>query len=489
MDSHAPFSSAGGGPVSGSETPGAPTPLESHHKRGKRALVIGAGVSGLSTALHLQDSGWSVQVLERAPDIGGVIRSERLPEGFLSEAGPSEMLLRSEAVLSILRRIGLDASLQEANAHARKRFITRNGQLHPVPLGPFSLMTTGLWSLRGRLRVLREPWIPPAPDAGEESVATFVRRRLGDELFDYAIDPLVSGIFAGDPQRLAIRHAFPRLHRLEQEHGSLVRGAIAQARARRRSGEPRFRSRLISFKEGMQELPRAFARALDEPPATSAELRALEPIPHGWSARWEEGEAVHHGRFDAVVCAVPAHRIFDLPIPEPLKHEARTLREIPYAPVATVLTGHPRSGVAHPLDGFGVLHPARENRATLGTLFISTLFPGRAPAGKVSLLTFVGGRRAPDRIECPDAALLEAVARDHRALLGASASPEFHRIVRWPQAIPQYECGYQRFHGCMEQIERDFPGFFFAGSYRQGPGIGDCLLAGRDRAARIAGRA
>lgn len=450
---------------------------------GRRAIVLGAGVSGLGTAVALEEAGWSCTVLEPSERCGGVIQSTS-EGGFLCESGPSEMLVKSAEVLAFLERLGLQGKLQEANSEARKRFLIRRGRLLEVPMGPWGLLRTRLWSWGGRLRVAAEPFVGRMrPADGEESLASFVRRRLGPELLDYGIGPLASGIYAGDPERLAIRHAFPKVWNLEHRFGSLILGAVRLMLERRRQGHRRFPSRLVSFAGGMETLPKALAGRLPGAVLTGAEVSAIRPQEAGWQITWRSrGGPEVQAACGLLVVAVPAWRLGALPFPEGLRARLERLEEIPYAPVTAVVQGFRRDAVAHPLDGFGVLAPAPEARFALGTLFLSTLFPGRAPEGQVCLHSFVGGMRHPERVLLPDEALARHLRQDLDPLLGLTGEPVFWKRITWERAIPQYHGGHQRFLDTMAEVENEFPNLCITGNFRRGVGVGDCLQAALDLA-------
>jgi oxygen-dependent protoporphyrinogen oxidase len=388
----------------------------------------------------------------------------------------------------ILRALDWEEEMIEPAPDARQRFIVRHGRPVAVPLHPAAFLTSPLFSLPAKLRLLREPFIAPRPaDApGEESLADFVRRRLGSEMFAYAAEPFVAGIYAGDPEKLALRYAFPGLHGLEARHGSLTRGALAMA-WRRTMGE---RRQMYSFRAGMTALPRAFAAQLADAITFRTRVTTLQRRDDGlWQAVWETPSDSTQELFDAVIVAVPAYALAGLPLPPALTASLAPLAQIPHPPVAVVALGYPRAAVRHSLDGFGMLTPACEKLAVLGVLFPSSIFPGRAPAGQVLLTAFVGGARQPEMAGLPDDELVEAVARDVRQLLGAEGPPVYRRIIRWPHAIPQYGHGHGTVLDALTAAERDWPGLALTGSYRAGVSVAQCLEQGRAAAGTALGLA
>jgi len=450
----------------------------------KTVVVIGAGLTGLTAGHCLNRLGYRVRVLERSERPGGVIRSIR-EEGFLVEGGPNMLSVDEPALLDFLDEIGLGSEVVVASPQAQRRFIVRRGRLVPVPTSVSSFLRTPLLSAVGKLRLLAEPFAPRAEPGTEDSVAAFTRRRLGVEALDYAVNPLVAGVYAGDPERLSLRHAFPSLHRLELRYGSLTCGGIATA-MRRGPFKKRFKARSISFRSGLQAIVDAISAELGNALSTEVTIDALEPGPP-FRVRFRSASlGAELLTADAIVLAVPGYEAANLPFASTSAELFSALREVEYPAVASVALGFPRVAVRHPLDGYGVLAPAREGLHILGTLFTSSLFAGRAPEGSVLLTTYVGGTRQPKLTALPDHTLCRIVQDDLRQLLGAEGEPTFRRVTRHAHAIAQYNLGYQRFHTAMAEAELKLPGLFMGGSLRNGPSMGACIRAGIGLAARVA---
>jgi oxygen-dependent protoporphyrinogen oxidase len=339
-----------------------------------------------------------------------------------------------------------------------------------LPSGPAGAVATPLFSLRGKMRVLAEPFIARG-NVDDESLADLVRRRLGAEILTYAIEPFVAGIYAGDPEKLSARHAFPKLWSLEREHGSFVRGALRM----RRTGP---RPKMMSFRDGMGALPARLAVMLGEDLRCQARVESIAETAAGWSVAWIENGQSKRGEAATLVCAIPAFAVPQLPWSAEVRGSLGFLDRIEYPPVSIVALGFRRADVGHPLDGFGMLVPAAEKRQILGTIFSSSLFPGRAPEGEVLLTNFVGGARQPGLAALPDDELVRLVCEDLRALLGVKGEPVFRRIIRWPRAIPQYNRGYGEVLSALEKLEAAHPGLHFVGNYRGGIAAGQCIRNG-----------
>lgn len=440
-------------------------------------LIVGGGISGLSTAWFLRELGFSVRVLEAADNPGGCLQS-RHEAGFLLEEGPNSTLENNLALGELIRGLGLDEHLLEANPLAKRRYVQREGVLHPLPGGPGALIKTPLFSARGKLRLLAEPFIGRARK--EESVAEFVRRRLGRDFLDWAIDPFVSGVYAGDPARLSVRAATAKVYALERDYRSLIIGALKKFVFNRHRGGAGPAGRMVSFDEGMQLLPRTLAGQLGEELECGVRVDSLEREHEGWTA--SAGDRFWQGR--QVVLALPAHRAAGLLAPLDADLAAE-LESIVYPPVASVALGFRRDQVAHPLDGFGFLIPRKEGVETLGCLFSSTLFPGRAPEGHVLLTAFIGGRQNPAIAERDQADILAQVRADLAAALGIEGEPVMSRVKLWPRAIPQYELGYpDKLARIDERLSRQ-PGLHVRANWRDGISVADCVKNARDFAERF----
>ena len=443
-------------------------------------IVVGGGISGLASAWRLQQRGAHVVLLEAAPRAGGAIGSSR-EQGCLLESGPNSALETTPLIDPLLNELGIAGERIETNAAARNRYILRHGKLIALPLSPPAFFATRLFSSRAKLRLLCEPFIGRGAQDAEETVADFVRRRLGTELLDYAINPFVGGVYAGNPATLSVSAAFPRLHELEQQHGSLIRGQLAGARERARNPEKSKQSApMFAFREGMQTLTDAIAQRLARV-ELATEAVSVVPRDGSYVVAASNANGTREFRARATLLATPAYAAARLVAPFAAA-AAAALAAVSYPPVAVAFSVYRRSAIAHALDGFGVLIPECERRKILGTIFSSTLFANRAPGGLVLLTSFVGGTRQPELAQRDEAAIADLVQSELAAVLGASADPEFVRVKRWPRAIPQYTLGHA---GRMAQVaaaERNFPGLFFCANYRGGISIGDCIKSA-DRAA------
>jgi protoporphyrinogen/coproporphyrinogen III oxidase len=453
----------------------------------KSVAIIGAGIAGLTAAYRLHERGFRVKVFERSAQTGGAIRTIR-EDGWLAEAGPNSVQFGAPELKKLVADIGLESDLQIANPAAKKRFIVRNGWFMPVPMGPGQFFRTPLFGFRTKLSLFTELFSRPRIRNTDVSLAELVRSHYTQELVDYAVNPLVAGIYAGDPEKLSVKNAFPSLWEAERLKGSLPRGFIAAAKAKRAGGAPKKKgpTPLVSFRLGLQQLTDTLVAEL---PAGSVELNTnVETIIPGRPHRLvcSRGAEKCGGEFDYVVLAVPAPALAHVTFGTLGERPLATLDTITHPPVSSLFLGFKREDVTHPLDGFGGLTPEKERRDVLGILFSSTLFPGRAPEGHVALTVFAGGMRQPEHARLGTEQLLERVDRDLRELVGVKGKPVFVKHSFWPRAIPQYQIGYERHFETMARVEDGAPGLFIGGQCRDGISLPDCCKSGEKLAQRVA---
>ena len=405
-----------------------------------KIAVLGAGITGLATAHHLRDRA-EVTVFESSDRAGGNIWTEDF-EGCRVEWGPNGFLDNEPATLELVEELGLAPRLAPAREEAAVRYIWRAGRLRELPAKPPAFLTSDCLPLGVRLRVLMEPFAAKPP-GDDESVRDFAARKIGRGAADVLVDAMVTGVFAGDPSRLSVRSAFPKLYNLEAEYGSLIRGSKGKGFGPKGT--------LTSFDEGLEVLVRELAQGLDVRYGT-----ALDELP---------------GDFDHVVCTVPAPRAADL-----LGGDlAPLLRRIPGGPVAVVALVYKR-----PVDvpeAFGFLVPRGQGLRVLGTLYDSSIFPHRAPEGWRLFRTLVGGRRDPEALDLSDDELLDVVARDLERAWGSFPAPDATKVVRHPLGISQYEIGHRKL---LEEIEAACPPWLrLAGSSYRGVSLNLCIKDAR----------
>ncbi|MDQ7066118.1 MAG: protoporphyrinogen oxidase [candidate division KSB1 bacterium] len=447
--------------------------------------VIGAGISGLSTAFFLKQAGKRVVIFERQPRVGGVIVTERAND-YLFEHGPNSTLATSEKLSELIRRLDLQDAVCEANSEAANRYILRDNRLRRVPLKPNELLSSDLLSRRARLRVIGELFVPAKKDAAQETVAEFVQRRLGREFLDYVINPFVAGVYAGDPAKLNIKAAFRKVYELERQHGGLIRGAIVKMRQKKRGHTAdKSRAAMFSYKTGMKTLPEHLAEHLQDELFTQVEVLQIRPLDGRFElqCRFEDN---HYFSVQAreVVVASPAYVAASL-VADFAPETSAALEAIPYAPVAVVFSLYNRADVRHPLNGFGFLVPQVERREILGCIWSSSLFPGRAPANTVALTTFIGGMRQPELMKKSDDGLLQLAHREVKDLLNVQGPPILQKVRRWPRAIPQYVQGHLERVRTIRQLEARQPGLYFTGNYLEGISVADCVETGWKTAQRM----
>jgi oxygen-dependent protoporphyrinogen oxidase len=449
----------------------------------KSVAVIGGGITGLTAAFRLQQKNIPVTLYEASDRAGGAIQSIRR-DGYLAEFGPNTILETSPRVAVLVEDLGLAERRLYSNPKAKNRYLVRGKQLIKMPESLMGFIATPLFSPTAKLRLLFEPFIFRRDESSEESVAKFVERRLGREFLDHAVDALVGGIYAGDPEKLSVRQAFPKLHALERKYGSLIKGQVFGARERKTRGEvAKPNAKKFSFDDGLQVLPDMLKAKLNDRIRLRSPVSKLTHIREDWivSLLRNEIEAKH----SAVIYAGTAFGLSKIDIQPRGLIDVASLGEIHYPPVASVVLGFRRKDIAHPLDGFGMLIPRVEGFRILGTIFSSSLFANRAPCGCVTLTSYLGGARSPELAQKTAEELFQIAEEDLRVLLGLTGPPTFKHHVLFSKAIPQYELGYARFKKLMRDGETNMPGFFFSGHYRDGISVSDCIVSGQETADRV----
>jgi protoporphyrinogen/coproporphyrinogen III oxidase len=452
----------------------------------RTTLIVGGGISGLSSAYYLAKGGASSTLLESRPRLGGVIQTEHV-EGCVIEAGPDSFLSIKPAALELIAELGLAGDVIGSNDHLRKTFVWRGGRLIALPDGLMMmvptrilpLLTTGLIGWGTKLRMAFELFRAPKMRAADESVAEFIEEHYGQEAVDYLAEPLLSGVYCGNPRALSVRSVLPRFAELAERYGSLTRGVLAERAKARSKGpaQPLFRT----LKGGLGQMVDAVARAI----AGSAEVRqgraeALERTPSGFRVRIA-GDWLEAGH---VVLACEAHNA--APLVSGLDGRlSELLAMVPYSSSMTVALGFHAADFVRPPAGFGFLVPARDRRKLVACTWVGTKFSHRVPADKIVARCFLGGMEGGAVLEESDGSIAAAVTQELRDIAGVTARPLFSRIFRWPRSMAQYVVGHRARQSEVEARLADIPGLHLAGNAYQGIGIPDCIRLGRAAAEKI----
>ncbi len=447
-------------------------------------IVIGEGITGLCVAYWLKKRGIKVTVLAKEREVGGTMKSVQ-DHGFLYETGANTGLETTPFIKELVSDLKLESEFVYANPEGKNRYILRDSILHSMPLGPSSFLSTKLFSPAAKFRVMKDPFIGKATK--EESIAEFVERRLGRDFLDYAIDPFVAGVFAGKPEQLSVRSAFPKLYALEEKYGGLVKGMIKGARERKQRAEKaKDRAETFSFVSGMQMLPCAIATSLGNSVILNAKVTNIrnlttarnepsnEPDARRYLVEYLHNDQETEMEADSVVFAIPAYDASPL-IKSLSVNTAHVLSSIYYSPIVSIFLGVKREQIEHRLDGFGFLIPSKEKRKILGCLWNSCLFAHRAPAGMAALNAFIGGARQPELTTLNDERIIQITLDELKSIMQLSGNPVYLHLTRWQKSIPQYEIGYQHKIDALTQFEESHPGIVLAGNYRGGISVGDCV--------------
>ncbi|MGO9307681.1 MAG: protoporphyrinogen oxidase [Spirochaetia bacterium] len=446
------------------------------------AIIAGGGIAGLACAWRLHAAGKEVLVLEADARAGGHVRTQRV-DGYRLESGPHTFMGSADHVFALAAEVGLAGEIIPTMPAARKRYIARHGEIHAIPTGPVSFLTSKLLSFKGKLALAGEPLRTRRGDP-TDTAQQFFERRFGPEAARVLAGAFISGVYAGDPARLSAPAAFPLFWRFEQESGGMIRGMVGYRKRRRAEREARgetapVRRGLFTFREGLGQLSAGVAAKLGDRVLTGAAVQAVQRTSAGYVVRTAAGEFTSPRLVVAVPPAEAGRLLGGLDSELGLQ-----IGGIPMAPVALVHLGYAARAREIP-DGFGFLAPQGEGVRSLGVLFPSRLFEGRAPDGGDLLAGFVGGVLDPGALDLDDEALIAVVRTDLANLIGLDTPPSFARIARFPQAIPQLTLGHaDRMVKVGERLGR-LPGLALAGNYLRGSGMKDAVISGFEAAARI----
>ena len=427
----------------------------------KKVAVIGAGISGLCVAFRAQKAGADVTLFDSSEQVGGNIHT--VTNGsYTYEHGPNSLMANGE-IFELIDDLGLADKIVETRPAAKKRYILRDGKPVALPGSVLGGVTTKAFSVSGRLRVLKEPFIGSRTSEAE-SVYGFIERRLGREMADYAIDPFVSGIYAGDPRRLSLTNAFPKFKNLEATSGSLIKGALWGKKIPSKP-IPEGAPRMFSFNKGMQTLVDGIAENLSDL-RLGTQVESL--------AKTNGSYAVNDEKFDAVALCTPARATakftssFDA-------NAAGEIEKVYYPPIAVVYASYKKAQVGVNPDGFGILIPGVEKRDILGALFSSAVFDGRAPEDEHLFTIFVGGSRRPELCDNTDEKVIDIATSELASIMGVTGEPVFTDIKRWERSIPQYNIGYENVTAAVDKIQDENPGLVVCSNFYKGIAVGECV--------------
>lgn len=466
-----------------------------------RVAVVGGGIAGLAAAHRLQELAadqrfpLDLTLFESGNRPGGVVGT-RMIAGYRVELGADSFITNKPWAVELCRRLGIENELIPTNAEYRRSLVLRNGVPVPVPegfqlLAPVDVRTvlrSPIFTWRGKLRLAMEYLVPRGPAGGDESLAHFVRRRLGREALDRLVQPMVGGIYTSDPERLSLRATMPRFLEMEQRHGSLIRALQAQKKLGRQEDASASGARYGLFatpRRGISELTDVLVEKVSRSARIQldTEVSAIAPENGGSGFRLVLADGGSEG-FDSVVLAVPAYRAADL-VQSFVPQAAYELKQIEYASTAIVVSGHKLADIRHPLDAFGLVIPAIEKRRILAVSFTSRKFPDRAPVGCVQLRTFVGGAMQPELFQRSDAELLTIVREELESILGVTWKPDFTTIARWSRSMPQYHVGHLDRVAAIDRELAAWPRLALAGSAYHGVGLPDSIHSGEEAAERL----
>jgi protoporphyrinogen/coproporphyrinogen III oxidase len=437
------------------------------------ALVVGGGVSGLVCAFALQKAGVNALLVEASVRAGGAIRTERR-DGYLLELGPQSFSGTAQ-MLQLFEELGIRQQVLQAPS-AAPRYVLVNGTLQNVPMSPPAFLTSGFVGIGTKFALLRDVIGKSAPPENDESIADFVRRKFSAEMLDRLVGPFVSGVYAGDPEKLSLRSSFPTLYEAEKSKGSVIRGMLSNAK-KRPSDQPRQRPTLLSFADGTQTFTDALAGKLADRLLLNTSVTGIEidsASTPGFQVAVRTGGEQHSVVADNIIVATPTDVTATLLRGiRPLV--ADKLAEIEYASITVVSIGYKNSEIGDSLNGFGFLVPRSAGVRTLGTVWNTSLFPGRAPEGNALLTSFIGGATDPNAAQLSPDELTAIVHKEIAPLLKIRGNPTFSNVMIYPRALPQYNLGHAARLAAIDEARKNHPNLCLIGNYLRGPAIGACV--------------
>ena len=440
-------------------------------------VIVGAGLTGLTIALYLKKAGINFLVIDKSGKAGGVIQtiSER---GFVYETGPNTGVVSNPEMTELFEELAGKCTLEVADPNAKRRLIWKNSQWNALPSGLWSAITTPLFTWYDKFRILGEPFRAKGTDPNEK-LAELVKRRMGKSFLDYAVDPFISGIYAGDPNKLVTRYALPKLYQLEQDYGSFIKGAMKKAKLPKDERDKKATKEVFSAKGGLSRMIEAMTEAVGtENIMLSVENTMVKPAPNGFQLQITTPEQMISLETKHLITTCGGYALAGL-LPFLNEEEIAPFNELKYAAVTQVLLGFNKwKGMS--LKAFGGLVPGKENKNILGVLFTSSFFEGRAPKGGALLSVFMGGTKRPDIAEMDNYELESLLNKDlPRMMSNRSLSADMTRILRYPKAIPQYTESTGKRYEMIEQLQKKYPGLILAGNIRDGIGMADRVKQGR----------
>ncbi|MEA3332027.1 MAG: protoporphyrinogen oxidase [Pseudomonadota bacterium] len=467
----------------------------------KKIAIIGGGITGLAAAYELKQQARQtntpieIELFERAPELGGKIITKK-DDPYLVEGGPDCFIVEKPWALQLIKELGLENELLNTSSGASGTFVFDNNALHRLPDGVMMMVPTKMFpflaskliSWPGKIRMGCDLFIPRRKETGDETLASFVRRRLGREALNKMAEPLIGGIHAGNPENMSLLSTFPRFLEMEQDGGSLIVGMLKRQKKmvemmKKRPPAPGPKKTFfISLNEGLGQLVNKLETVIGSEKIHCG--RKISQLKQTSNGRWLIEEENHDPiTADAVIVTTEAYAAAKL-VENELPRLADLLNEIPYVSSATVSMVFPRQAIPHSLDAYGFIVPKIANRRIMAVTWTSIKWAHRAPQGMVLLRAFVGGAQRQELAACGDQEMLSLVKEELSSIMGINTPPEKSWIYRWPQGMPQYVIGHLDRLEAIEAITKEQKGLFLAGAGYRGIGIPDCINQGRQAAVK-----